>query len=1086
MAMDKTFDAAAAEPRISALWDEAHAFRAGANAKPGKPSFSVMIPPPNVTGALHVGHAFNNTLQDILTRWHRMMGHDTLWQPGQDHAGIATQLQVEKKLKAESNLRRTDLTREEFLDKVWEWKGQYGGTIVNQLKRLGCSCDWDRNAFTMAGAPGDPRTGHENSPDFHDAVMKVFVDMYDKGLIYRGKRLVNWDPHFETAISDLEVENIETPGHMWHFKYPLAGGETYTYVEKDEDGNVLLQEERDYISIATTRPETMLGDGAVAVHPSDERYASIVGKLCEIPVGPKEHRRLIPIITDEYPDPDFGSGAVKITGAHDFNDYQVAKRGGIPMYRLMDTQGQMRADGASYAEAATRAQDIANGAEFTEAEVDTLNLVPDHLRGLDRFEAREKVVEEITAEGLAVMTQESDPRLGKAKSVTPAKAGASQNGKTPDQARGDASGEPPLAPEEGGEDRVEEEQLVPLVESKPIMQPYGDRSKVVIEPMLTDQWFVDAAQIVGPALDAVRDGRVTIMPESGEKTYYHWLENIEPWCISRQLWWGHQIPVWYGLDLDAPGFKDDEGDGALDLVEMGRLLNAQSMLPGDAIHHAAADFDGVRARFGDVLGRLPTPLNHARVVEVEDRAAAIHQLAESLATYETTQDPTQLVYPVWREPDVLDTWFSSGLWPIGTLGWPEQTDELDRFFPTSVLITGFDILFFWVARMMMMQLAVVDEVPFHTVYLHQLVRDEKGKKMSKTTGNVIDPLEIVDEYGADALRFTNASMASIGGVLKLSVDRIAGYRNFGTKLWNATRFAEMNGAFEGHTTLAPDAVPEATQTVNRWILGETAKIRETVDAALEEYRFNDAANGLYAFTWHKVCDWYVEFAKPLLASEDPAIAAETRACMAWVIDQCLILLHPFMPFITEELWGTTAKRDELLVHRDWPTYTASVVDPAAEREMSWVIGVIDGVRSARAQMHVPAGLHIPMLVTEITAEEDAAWARNATLIQRLARIESLEKVDAFPKGCATVPVGGAVFGLPLADIIDVAEEKARLEKTIGKLDKEIGGLKGRLNNPKFRESAPEDVVAEAEGNLAAREDEKAKLLDAMRRLEEIG
>ncbi|MEM9756260.1 MAG: class I tRNA ligase family protein, partial [Pseudomonadota bacterium] len=463
--MDKTFDAQAAEPRITAAWEAAGVFRAGANAKAGRDSFTIMIPPPNVTGALHVGHAFNNTLQDILVRWHRMRGFDTLWQPGQDHAGIATQLQVEKKLKSESNLRRTDLSREEFVEKVWEWKAETGGTIIEQLKRLGCSCDWSRNAFTMSGAPFSP-PGEEGN--FHDAVIRVFVDLYHKGLIYRGKRLVNWDPHFETAISDLEVENVEVAGHMWHFKYPLADGATYEYVEKDADGAVTLRETRDYISIATTRPETMLGDGAVAVHPSDERYAPIVGKLCEIPVGPKAHRRLIPIITDDYPDPDFGSGAVKITGAHDHNDYAVAQRGGIPMYRLMDSRGAMRDDGAPYAEAATRAQAIAEGADFTEAEVDTLNLVPDHLRGLDRFAARQKVVDEITAEGLAVLTTADDPRLG---------------GKP---------GDP--------------ETTVPLVEAKPIMQPFADRSKVVIEPMLTDQWFVDTAKMAEAALASVRDG----------------------------------------------------------------------------------------------------------------------------------------------------------------------------------------------------------------------------------------------------------------------------------------------------------------------------------------------------------------------------------------------------------------------------------------------------------------------------------------------------------------------------------------------------------------------------------------------------
>ncbi|MEJ5219404.1 valine--tRNA ligase [Cognatishimia sp. D5M38] len=967
MAMEKTFNAAEAESRLFTAWEEAGCFKAGANAKPEASTYCIMIPPPNVTGVLHMGHAFNNTLQDILIRWKRMQGFDTLWQPGTDHAGIATQMVVERQLAETGNAGRRELGREKFLDKVWEWKAQSGGTIINQLKRLGASCDFDRTAFTMSGAPGAP--ADEADGNFHDAVIKVFVEMYNKGLIYRGKRLVNWDPHFETAISDLEVENIETPGHMWHFKYPLAGGATYTYVEKDEDGNVTLEEERDYISIATTRPETMLGDGAVAVHPSDERYAPIVGQLCEIPVGPKEHRRLIPIITDEYPDPDFGSGAVKITGAHDFNDYQVAKRGGIPMYRLMDTKGAMRADGAPYSEEAGKAQAHAKGAEFTENEVDAINLVPDDIRGLDRFEARKLVVQQITDEGLAVMTTR----------------------------------------ETGVEwdDGTKETETVPMVENKPIMQPFGDRSKVVIEPMLTDQWFVDAEKVVGPALEAVKGGKVKILPESGEKTYYHWLENIEPWCISRQLWWGHQIPVWF----------DAEGN------------------------------------------------QYCAATEAEAQA----QAGEGVV--------------LTRDPDVLDTWFSSGLWPIGTLGWPNWSEDTSKYFPTSTLVTGQDILFFWVARMMMMQLAVVDDIPFDTVYLHGLVRDAKGKKMSKSTGNVMDPLDIIDEYGADALRFSSAAMAALGGVLKLDMKRIEGYRNFGTKLWNAVRFAEMN---EVYANGAPSReIPNASATVNQWIIGEVAKTRETVDAALEGFRFNDAANALYAFTWGKVCDWYVEFAKPLLNSDDDAIKAETRATMGWVLDQCMILLHPIMPFITEELWGQTATRDGMLVHEDWPTYGTDLVNADADREMNWVIQTIEATRSTRAQMNVPAGAKIPMVVTEITETNDAAFTANEALIFKLARVESLTKVDAFPKGTATIAVDGATFGLPLEGVIDVAAEKARLEKSLGKLAKELGGLRGRLNNPKFVASAPEEVVTEAKANLQAREEEESKLKDALSRLAEL-
>ncbi|KMW58399.1 Valyl-tRNA synthetase [Candidatus Rhodobacter oscarellae] len=1028
MPMEKTFNAAEAEPRITKAWEEAKAFAAGKhvdNAETG--SFCVMIPPPNVTGALHVGHAFNNTLQDILTRWHRMRGFDTLWQPGQDHAGIATQLQVEKKMKAESNMRRTDLTREEFQGKVWDWKTEYAFTIIDQLKRLGCSCDWDRNAFTMAGAPGDRRVGHENSPNFHDAVIKVFVELYNQGKIYRGKRLVNWDPHFETAISDLEVENIETPGHMWHFKYPLADGVTYEYVEKDEDGNVTLRETRDYISIATTRPETMLGDGAVAVHPKDERYAPIVGKLCEIPVGPKEHRRLIPIITDEYPDPEFGSGAVKITGAHDFNDYAVAKRGGIPCYRLMDTKGAMRADGAAYAEAAGIAMAVAKGERsLSEAEVDAVNLVPDELRGLDRFEARDKVVAQITSEGLAVMTAGDDPRLGR-------RVGGSSS-----------------------EDEGSPTAPVPLVEAKPIMQPFGDRSKVVIEPMLTDQWFVDAEKIVGPALDAVRDGTVKILPESGEKTYFHWLENIEPWCISRQLWWGHQIPVWYGPKVNSDGVN-------IEGVEVFCEPSEQ-----EAIEQARKHYGGVFAGDLTVEVRGDTQTHGVPVLAAGQAGISLGKNLNVVLT---------------READVLDTWFSSGLWPIGTLGWPEDTHELNTYHPTSVLITGFDILFFWVARMMMMQLAVKGEVPFHTVYLHQLVRDEKGKKMSKTTGNVIDPLEIVDEVGADALRFTNAAMASIGGVLKLSKDRITGYRNFTTKLWNAVRFAEMNGVYIEHV---PSGVTRPSQTANKWIIGETAKVREAVDQALAEYRFNDAASALYGFTWGKVCDWYVEFSKPLLNSEDEAIVAETRATMGWVLDQCMILLHPIMPFITEELWGVTGDRSTMLVHAEWPSYGAELIDEDADREMNWVISLIEEIRSARHQVHVPAGLQIPLMQLSLDGAGQAAWARNETLIKKLARVESLSEISEMPKGAITIPVEGGTFCLPLADIIDVGEEIARLEKSLGKLEKEINGLQGRLKNPKFAASAPPEVVEETRENAALREDEAAKLRSALDRLKEIG
>ncbi|MBS0573717.1 MAG: valine--tRNA ligase, partial [Proteobacteria bacterium] len=1002
MPMEKTFAPAEAEARISEKWLKGRAFRAGANARPGAEAFSIVIPPPNVTGSLHMGHAFNNTLQDILVRWHRMRGHDTLWQPGTDHAGIATQMVVEREL-ARTDRRRTDFTRAEFTALVWEQKKKSRANIVGQLQRLGASCDWEREAFTMSGAPGAPR-GEEGN--FHDAVIRVFVELYHKGLIYRGKRLVNWDPHFETAISDLEVEQTEVDGHMWHFKYPLAGGETYEYVERDADGNVTHREVRDYISIATTRPETMLGDGAVAVHPSDSRYHPIVGKLCEIPVGPKEHRRLIPIITDDYPDPAFGSGAVKITGAHDFNDHAVAKRAGIPCYRLMDTKAAMRSDGAPYAEAAATALAVARGERhLSEAEVDRINLVPDDLRGLDRYEARRRVVEQITAEGNAVTVLKKS-----------------------------------IDKETGAEDLTR----VPYVEAKKIMQPFGDRSKVVIEPMLTDQWFVDTARIVQPAIDAVRDGRTRILPEQHEKVYFHWLENIEPWCISRQLWWGHQIPVWHGLNLWTRDMAGPSGD--LDEVDVGALLLEGGIVHEGQHHHCAADFATAAAAFHADIASLPQPLNAARVVEVADKEAAVHALAASLADYAMSEDPTLLIYPVWRDPDVLDTWFSSGLWPLGTLGWPEDTPELARYFPTSVLVTGFDIIFFWVARMMMMQLELVGQVPFHTVYVHALVRDEKGKKMSKSLGNVLDPLDLIDEYGADAVRFTLTAMAAMGRDLKLSKDRIAGYRNFGTKLWNATRFAEMNGALRADTP-GTDAAPrpDAKHTVNRWIIGEVARARIAVDEALAAFRFNDAANTLYAFVWGKVCDWYVEFAKPLMDGED---GPETRATMAWVLDQCLILLHPIMPFITEELWGLTGTRARLLAHADWPTYGMEIIDEKADVEINWVIALIEEIRSARTQLRVPAGQKLPMVLTALAGDGRAALGRNRAIIDRLARIDGLTE-GAPPKGSLTISVEGGSFALPLAGVIDIGAEKARLSKTLDKLEKDAASLRGRLANPKF-------------------------------------
>lgn len=735
--------------------------------------------------------------------------------------------------------------------------------------------------------------------------------------------------------------------------------------------------------------------GAVAVYTKDERYAPLVGKLCEIPVGPKEHRRLIPIIVDEYPDPDFGSGAVKITGAHDANDYGVAKRNNIPLYRLMDTKAQMRDDGGPYAEAAAKAKAIAEGAEFTEAEVEQINLVPDAYRGMDRFEARKAVIADIDAEGLMIE-----------------------------------------------------------VEDKKIMQPFCDRSKVVMEPMLTDQWYVDAAKLAVPALEKVKDGTVRILPERDTKVYYHWMENIEPWCISRQLWWGHQIPVWYGpalTRLEGGGWQHDYGNPV--------MFCAPSF--EEAVSQAKTKYQASGQKF-EIVGEA--------VDWVDSQEKSL------LATDSTSR------FFLWRDPDVLDTWFSSGLWPIGTLGWPNETEELERYFPTSTLITGADILFFWVARMMMMQLEVVDEVPFDTIYLHSLVRDEKGVKMSKTLGNVVDPLDLVDEFGADALRFTMTSMAALGGTLKLSKDRVKGNRNFGTKLWNAARFAEFNEAspVEGFDPASVE------QTLNKWIVGETAKVREVVDTALEQYRFNDAANGLYAFVWGKVCDWYVELSKPLLQGDDAAAVAETKATLSWVLDQCLILLHPIMPFITEQLWGDIAERQKMLIHADWPTYGAELVDADADREMNWVVSLIEQIRSVRTEMRVNAGAKIPMVQLALDDAGKGAMERNLPMIMRLGRIEAVTTADEAPKGAVTLPVEGGSFCLPLADVIDIEEEKARLQKGMDKLTKEIGGLTGKLANEKFVANAPEAVVAENRERLEAAGVELDTLKAAFDRVAALG
>jgi len=915
----KTFDPAAIEQSWYEHWESNGLFRP---ERPEATPWTIVMPPPNVTGSLHIGHALDNTLQDVLTRRERMLGKDALWVVGTDHAGIATQMVVERNLESQG-IKRQDIGREAFLEHVWEWKAQSGGAITRQLRRLGASCDWRHERFTM-------------DEGFSKAVIKVFVELYRRKLLYRAKRLVNWDPRFQTAISDLEVENREVQGHMWHFKYPLEGGQTYTYVEKDEDGNVVLSETRDYISIATTRPETMLGDGAVAVHPGDERYRPIVGKLCEIPVGPKEHRRLIPIITDDYPDPDFGSGAVKITGAHDLNDYGVAQRNGIPMYRLMDGTAHMRSDGPSYEESSTRAVAIARGEKASAEEIDALNLVPEAYRGLDRYDARKAVVADIDSEGLMIRQ-----------------------------------------------------------EDKLIMQPFGDRSGLVIEPMLTDQWYVDAETLARPALEAVRSGDIAVVPETWKKTWFNWLENIQPWCVSRQLWWGHRIPAWFDSN--------------------GNVFVAET-------------FDGAQQQAGEGV--------------------------------ELRQDE-----------DVLDTWFSSALWPFATLGWPEETHDLKRHYPNDVLISGFDIIFFWDARMAMQGFEFMGERPWKTLYLHGLVRDSKGQKMSKSKGNTVDPLGLIDRYGADALRFTLAAMESQGRDIKLDEKRVEGYRNFATKLWNAARFLQMNGVGASDSI----AAPAAELPVNRWIIGEVIGTLAKLDRAFDELRYDDMADAIYHFVWGTFCDWYVELVKG-------AFDDETKRVAAWAFDQILVMLHPLMPFITEELWSANERPYELIVAK-WPMPEAQV-DPRARAELELVIDIVTKVRTARTELNVPPGARVESYVAGASEADGDLLKRNWPTISRLARLEWSDRpASEIGKGnVIQVPVGGFTIALQLGDVIDLDAERSRLVKGAEAAEKERDGLAQRLANPNFTERAKPEAVEKARADHEAKAAEAERLRAALERL----
>jgi valyl-tRNA synthetase len=788
--LDKTFDPQSAEPRLYKRWEESGAF--APIADPAAETFSIVIPPPNVTGSLHIGHALNNTLQDVLIRFERMRGKAALWVPGTDHAGIATQMVVERQLAQEGNASRRDLGREAFVERIWEWKAKSGGTITNQLRRLGASCDWSHERFTL-------------DEGLSAAVRKVFVQLHREKLIYRDKRLVNWDPHFQTAISDLEVEQRETEGAYWHFAYPL------------EDGS-------GEIVVATTRPETMLGDTAVAVHPKDERYQALIGKCVRLPIV----GRPIPIIADDYADPEKGSGAVKITPAHDFNDFQVGKRHKLPMINIFDAFARVNEN------------------------------APEEYQGLDRFAARKKVVAAFEELGLL---------------------------------RG--------------------------IEKMRHMVPHGDRSGVVVEPYLTDQWYVDAKVLAQPALKAVETGKTVFEPRHWEKTYFEWLRNIEPWCISRQLWWGHRIPAWYGPD--------------------------------------------------------------GRIFVAETEAEVLVLAREHYGRDE----------PLRQDEDVLDTWFSSALWPFSTLGWPEKTEDLSRFYPTSTLVTGFDIIFFWVARMMMMGIHFMGEVPFDRVFINALIRDEAGQKMSKSKGNVMDPLELVDIYGCDALRFTLTAMSGQARDIKLSRQRIEGYRNFGTKLWNAARFSQMNECqrVEGFD---PATVKS---TLNLWIRGETVKTAREVTAALEACAFDDVAGILYRFIWNVFCDWYLELAKPVFNGEDAAAKAETRAMVAWTLDQCLKLLHPVSPFLTEELWDKLGEfgpaREGLLISAKWPDLPAAWIDAGAQAEIGWLIELVSEVRSIRAEMNVPPGARVPLTLSGASAETRGRMARLGGLASTLARLRRL-------------------------------------------------------------------------------------------------
>ncbi|QUL36638.1 valine--tRNA ligase [Erythrobacter sp. JK5] len=988
--LSTTFDPAEIEARWYRHWEETGGFRP---ERPDAEAFTIVNPPPNVTGSLHIGHALDNTLQDVVIRYERLRGKDALWVVGTDHAGIATQMVVERQLEEKQD-KRTNYSREEFVDKVWAWKAESGGKITHQLRRLGCSMDWSREQFTM-------------DPHFTKAVLRTFVDLYNDGLIYRDKRLVNWDPKLKTAISDLEVEQQTIPGSFWHFKYPLADG-------------VTLDSGQDYIEVATTRPETMLADMAVAVHPSDERYKSVVGKHVILPLT----GRRIPIVADEHADPELGSGAVKITPGHDFNDFEVGKRAGFApaeMLNMLDGDANVcqTADG----------------------------LVPEEFIGLHRFKrdgvdgARELVVQRLKEQEYLI------PHVVRTKH--------------------------------------DEVQMLDA-EPRQIATPFGDRGGVAIEPWLTDQWYVDAAKLAEKPIKDVRDGTIEIVPKSWEKTFFNWMENIQPWCVSRQLWWGHRIPAWFGFSPLVFETQDDSE---------GSMWKRLADEPEEVF--VAESEDGV------ILKATEFYRNHCPpqfTVDVELRDAVGHK-----------RNGDHFTIYLKRDPDVLDTWFSSALWPFATLGWPDasppvtpakagvsgdstHTPEmpasagmtyLEKHFPNSLLISGFDILFFWDARMMMMGQYNMGEAPWPRLYLHGLVRAADGSKMSKSKGNVVDPLGLIDQFGADALRFFMAAMESQGRDIKMDEKRVEGYRNFATKLWNATRFCQSNGIGRSTTIKAPTARLAA----NQWIIGEVQTCVEELDRAMADLRFDAAANAIYQFTWSKFCDWYLELIKPVFAEgADPEAmpAVETRAVAGWALDQILVMLHPFMPFITEELWHAQGERQYDLIVASWPNPRAAVSKDATDA-IDWVIDLTTNVRSARNELGIPPGAKLAAYVPHASDLAASTIARSSAAIERLARLTpvTIGEAPAGPAMQVTAQSGsgaGDVFVIPLAGIIDVEAEKSRLEKALAASDKEAKSLGGRLSNPNFVERAKPEAVDKAKADFAHHTAEVERLKAALERL----